>query len=390
MPVNRDAGARAAMGASPRRGLVLSFLVPALLVLGGCFRPPVVERLTLTFLPDGRVRVAVSHAIAMPVMKESDALAARLEETRRALLEGRDPWGRCFDAVKAAEETLRWEKQGGYLARHERSAVLAAPGDLREFFARTPLQAVFRKRDGTAEFAVFPAAVTRATREQKERVTRELSAWSGMVAAYLGQAVPLFEYLQRNPDRAAPCFGKLFGDLLAGEARRALPALTAGEEERLQRVEEAMGGVLSVLRVKEGEAYTPDELSRMVFSPFPSEFVVEAPAAFLEVEGFERTGERTARVPAHGLWEAYAAVRGRWLDPDPLQAYLAGSLRREEGEESGLDLAAFSAITRTAVAIPPGADEVLSVLRQALTPAEVYRIVWLVPEAGEDPSPPFE
>jgi hypothetical protein len=341
----------------------------------------VTERLSIAFLTEGPVRVTVTHAIEKPVVKEGAALDERLEEIRRALLEERDEWSRCFAAVQAAEETCRWVKRGGELTEHERSAVLESPADLREFFARTALRTAYRERDGRAEFAVFPGPALRATREQRERVAREMEAWGGAVAAYLGETAPLFAYLEAGPGRAAACFGEIFADLLPDGVRGGLPPLTPEEEERLKVVEDAMAKVLAALRVQEGEAYTLDELSRMAFNPFPAEFQVEAPSPLVQVEGFERTGEKTARVPALGLWAAYAAVRSRWLSPDPLQAWLEGSLR----EEKDFDLEGFCALPRTFAAAPPDGREVLSILERALTPPDEYCLAWMAVPAEAKP-----
>ena len=137
-----------------------------------------------------------------------------------------------------------------------------------------------------------------------------------------------------------------------------------------------MAEVLQILKVPGGEAYTLNELSHLAFNPFPAEFTVEAPSPIVEMEGFERTGERTARVPGLGLWETYTAIRNRWLEPDPLQAYLEATLR---GDETPLDLAAFCALPRRSTD-PPTAQEFREALKTALTPADVYRAVWRVPE----------
>lgn len=363
---------RAPAGASGRR-LPLAAMLLVLMGASGCFQPPVVERLSLVFLPEGGVRVAVSRRVEKPAPGPNAALEARLEETRRSLLEGRDAWSRCFEALRPEEETLRWEKRGGELARHERSALLGSPDALGEFFARTPLRVGYRERDGVAAFTVFPAAVSRATREQRERVGREMGAWSAAVAAYLGEASELYAYLGERPDRSEACFGELLVDILSERDREGRPRPDEGEEERLKPLEEAMAAVLSALRVPEGEAHTLDELAQLVYSPFPGEFTVEVPAPLGDVEGFERTGERTARIPPSGLWGAYTAVRRRWIEPDPLQAYLEGSTRKAgEGE---FDLAAFSALPRSVQDLPdPG--EVRSVLEQALSPKDLYRVAW--------------
>jgi hypothetical protein len=340
--------------------------------LAGCYEQPVVESLALAFLPEGGVRVTVNRRITPPTAGNNPALEARIEETRRALAEGWDDWGRAFAAVRPLIEQGSWEKREGGLVRHERSAVLEGPEQLREFFGRTDLRVAYRTVGGKAEFTVIPAGSTRATRAQRERIERELEAWSGAVAAYLAQARPVFAYLGDHPERARTCFGQVFSECLTEEERAALSEPAPEEEPLLKAMMESMTAVLEVLKVPAGEAYTLNELSQLAFNPFPAGFIVEAPAPITEVEGFERTGERTARVPGLGLWEAYAGSRAKWLDPDPLQAYLEAILR-EDG--TPFDLEAFCARPRRA-AEPPGAQEVQATLVKALIPAGIYRIAW--------------
>lgn len=347
-------------------------LVAFLAGLAGCYEQPVVESLVLAFIPEGGVRVVVTHRITPPSTHNNPALEARIEETRRALVEGRDDWGRAFSAVRPLVEQGSWEKREGGLVRHERSAVLEGPEQLREFFGRTDLRVAFRTGEGNAEFTVFPAGSTRATRTQRERIDQELEAWSGTVAAYLARSHSLFVHLEDHPDRARTCFGQIFSDCLTEEERAALPEPTPEEEPLLKTMVESMTAVLEVLKVPAGEAFTLNELSQLAFNPFPAGFIVEAPTPITEVEGFERTGERTVRVPGLGLWEAYAGSRGKWLGPDPLQAYLELVLREDE---TSFDLEGFCALPRHS-AEPPEAQQVRATLEKALTPADSYRIAW--------------
>jgi hypothetical protein len=328
----------------------------------------------------------VTLRITPPAAGDNPALEARIEETRRALAEGWDGWGRAFAAVRPLLEQGSWEKREGGLVRHERSALLEGPEQLREFFSRSDLRVAYRVAGGIAELSILPATATRATRSQREHVEAELEAWSATVASYLAEARPVFAYLAEQPDRARACFGQIFSDRLAEAERSALPEPTPEEEPLLKSMMESMTPVLEVLRVPAGEAYTPNELSQLVFNPFPAGFTVEAPAPIVDMEGFERTGERTARVPGLGLWEAYAGSRGRWIAPDPLQAYLESILREDE---TPFDLDAFCALPRRA-AEPPAAQEVRGALMKALTPAGVYRLSWTVPreEGGAGAVPP--
>jgi hypothetical protein len=142
-----------------------------------------------------------------------------------------------------------------------------------------------------------------------------------------------------------------------------------------------MEEVFGVLLVPSGDELSLDELSHLVYDPFPARLSVRLPAAPEEVEGFARDAEGELTVPGLGLWPALRALEGRWLSPDPVLLYVE---RRGKSEEAPLDLAAFLARERRAMP-PPSAAEVRLAIEERLQPASLYRAVWTVLPGEDDP-----
>lgn len=113
----------------PRR---LSFAL-ALLLLAGCFDPPVKESVRLRFFPNGAV--AVTDTVELDLLKEGEnnpALERRMSDLRRELLDGLDPWARRFASVEPVAERLSWEKRFG-VYRAVWQALPPAEADEEEF-----------------------------------------------------------------------------------------------------------------------------------------------------------------------------------------------------------------------------------------------------------------
>lgn len=363
------------------RRLRLPVLALALL-LSGCFEEPVVERLTLRFGAGGGVTVEVETRLSVEELRKSDpssSLGRRLRETERALLAGDDDWSRRFAALSPERESYRWEKEDGLLARAERQAQIADPSRLERLFADTPVLAIYSAEEGRAELGLYPGGPGgRANRRELRRMEEGLEAWSETLAAYLEAAEELYRSLERSPERARPVFTALFGDLLDGEE----PELSDEEEVQVAVLEEAMQAVLGVLVVEGGEAHTLNELSHLVYDPFPAALTVEVPGEILEVEGFVADeGESVLKVPGLGLWAALAALEGWWLAPDPALAY--ARLIQDSDEEIRAGVAAFAAAPRH-VEPAPDPTEVRAVLDELLRPQPSYRVVW---RRGEGSTP---
>jgi len=346
-----------------------------LLFLSSCFDPPVREDLKLRFLPNGAV-VATSTVRITDPDDSNPALARRLAEIRRDLLEGTDAWSARFSAAEAAAERFSWEKRLGSLRSATRSAVFAEPKALESFFRDTAVSATYSidPERGVAELAIVPGVSTRATRRQLEDTERTIEDWSAAIAEYLEAGRSLYAYLEGHPDRARACMGTLFAERLNEEQAKGLEELTPEEEKRVGRLDEAMRGVLKVLAVPSGGAYSPDEVSHLVYDPFPARLTVKLPGAPLEIEGFLPGKDGAFTVPSPGLWEALRSLEGRWLSPDPVLFYVESAQR--EGNDK-VDLDAFLAKPRRAASLP-SAKEVRSAIEARLKPAPLYRASWKV------------
>ncbi len=362
------------------RSLLRTGILTLLLGLAACFEPPVLETLDLRFLRDGSFVVTSTVELSKLDQPTNPALVRRLTRVRQELEEGSDAWGQRFAALDPAAERFTWEKQLGEIRRGTRSAVAGEPAGLRAFFGDTSLDVSYDIRDGVAELTIAPGAPARATRRQREEVERTLDAWSGHVSTYLKEAGALWSYLDDRPDRTRPCLGALFEDLLATEVREGLAPLTETERERIDHLQESMREVMEVLGVPEGADHSPDELSHLVYDPFPARLTVRLPGPPLEKpEGFAvEDGGKALVAAGPGLWEALRSLEGRWLTPDPVLFYVE---RGGPGQEEPLNLDALVALSRRA-GPAPSADEVRAVLEERLRPAPLYRVTFAVePEA---------
>lgn len=349
----------------------------ACLALASCFDPPVRESLLLRFLPNGAV-VATSKVEIADLTETNQALKRRLEEVRRAILEGSDEWGARFAAAEPAAERFSWEKRLGEVRAGSRSAVIDEPRRLAAVFGDTSVFVTYEvdKERGLAELTLSPGPAARATRRQREELERRMDGWTAALAEYIAAAGEVYAYLEERPERARACFGTLFAERLPDSEIEALEELTAEEEETVGRLDEATRAVLEVLVVPSGEAYSPDEVSHLVYDPFPARLTVKLPAPPLSVEGFARSAQGVLAVPDLGLWEALKSLEGRWLLPDPVLFYVAGD--GDGGDEVDLDL--FLGQSRQAVPahLLPTADEVKAAIEERLRPAPVYRASWKV------------
>ncbi|HEV8583091.1 MAG TPA: hypothetical protein VGX68_28830 [Thermoanaerobaculia bacterium] len=355
------------------------------LAFASCFESPVREELLLRFLPNGAVVATSRVEIFADQDSKNPALARRLAETRRTLLEGTDAWGARFAAANPAAERFGWEKRLGDLRVGTRSAVIGEPEGLAALFGDTSIGATYRidADRGVAELMLTPGASTRATRRQREEMKRTLGTWSAALAEYLEAGGALYAYLERQPDRARTCFGMLFVDMMDEEEMKGLDEPRDEEEAMIKRLNDAMRQVTDVLLVPEGAEFSADEVSHLVYDPFPARLAVKLPGRSLEMEGFQTGEDGTLSVSGLGLWEALRSLEGRWLSPDPVLFYVAAS---RQGEAK-IDLDAFVAKPRNAA--PPdcssSAEEVREAIVARLRPAPIYRVSWQVRPDDETP-----
>jgi hypothetical protein len=256
-------------------------LALALLLLAGCFDPPVKESVRLRFFPNGAV--AVTDTVELDLLKDGEnnpALERRMSDLRRELLDGLDPWARRFASVEPVAERLSWEKRFGSLASARRSVLIAEPEALRDLFGDTSVSASYSiAEDGTAELTLVPGVPAQATRRQRKDMERAVGEWSGQVAEYLAATGDLYAWLEDNPGRVRPCFRELFSELVVVEETEEIEEeLSAEEQKRVQRVGDAMEKVFDVLLIPKGQDRSLDELSHLVYDPFPAPLSIQLPA----------------------------------------------------------------------------------------------------------------
>lgn len=369
----------------PRSRPTLAPLAVALLLVS-CFDPAIRETLYLDFAPNGFVRITAEVQLAGVEAETNAAVKSRLFDVERAVLEGTDPWAARFADLEPAAERFGWEKRLGQVRSARRAAIVTEPEALARFFDRTDVSASYRidADRGLAELTLAPGSSSRAGRRERRAVEVALGGWPEEVAAYLREAADLYAYLDEHPDRDLACLGEVYGDLLDETEKAGLPALTSDEEERLDRLGDRVAQVWGVLTVDSDEEMSLDELSRLVFDPFPAHLEVSLSADPAEVEGFSELGEGRLEVPQLGLWAAFERLAGRWVQPDPALIYVR---HHRQAEAQPVPLASLVELRRswaTEAELPSSAD-LRDALAAELTPASLYRVVWLVKPEAEPP-----
>lgn len=144
-----------------------------------------------------------------------------------------------------------------------------------------------------------------------------------------------------------------------------------------------MGEVLSVLLIPSGQDRSIDELSHLVYDPFPAPLSIQLPGEPLEVEGFEPSGseDRVWTVDNPGLWAALQSLEGRWVSPDPVMIYV----EHKGPNAKGLDLSALLDTPRRVNRPVPNSLEVRRAIEERLKPAaSIYRVVFRTVPGSED------
>lgn len=353
------------------RSLSAGFLALISLSALSCFEEPVTETLRIEFRPEDRVALTVTVKILPDPQPANPLLLARVEEVRNAILSERDEWSRRFAGVPLESERFTWQKSGRKLENAEHSGVIES-GDLQRFLSDTTLITFLTHGFDWDELAIHAGASRRASSRQRAEVNSYLDRWSSDLVTYFAAVRDLYSYLAAEPHRAEACLGALVSDVLTEEAKKALPEVSKREAELLEPIAGAMTALESVLGTQEGTAYSINELSYLVYDPFPARFVVHVPGKVLEVEGFE-SSKNDLKVRRLGLWDALESLEGRWISPDPFTARIRSF--REEGSPR-LDLAAFASRERRAGTVPAAA-EIRAAIEERLRPPPVHRVRWL-------------
>lgn len=348
-------------------------LVFVLILLAGCFDPPVKETLSLRFYPNGMT--SVSNRVELDLLAgdgKNAALTRRMNELRRELLSGLDPWTQRFEEIRPVAERFAWEKRVGLLYAARRSVLIEDHGALRDLFSHTALSVFYTvAENGRAELLILPGVPSQATRGERRAVERKLDEWSGHVAEYLAATGDLYAWLEEHPNRARPCLAQLFSDLIEESDQRM--EVTRDERRMIDRVQAAMEKVLDVLVIPQGNDRSMDELSHLVYDPFPAPLTVQLPGKPLEVEGFVPSGDEDVwTVDNPGFWTALQSLEGEWVSPGLVQIYA------QTGPQTRtLDLGALLRLPRTYADPLPDHQEVKAALVERLKPsASTYRAVW--------------
>jgi hypothetical protein len=355
-----------------RRTLPSITLLALTLFTLSCFEQPVTESMEIRFLPGAAALVRVTVRLTNPdQFEDSPPARERIEQTRRDILEARDPWTLRLMSLEPVSERTTWDREAGSLVRADHRVLLEDAQTLKRFFSDTLLRATITPREKETEFTLTPGPGSRASRQQQEALKREMEKWTSAVARYLEAGERLYAYLGQRPDRAEACFASVFKETLSDEAKEKYEQPSAEDNAVLEPFNKAMEEVLNLFAVPSDSAFSPEELSRLVYDPFPASLVVRVPGPVLEVEGFQDGGSEILRAPALSLWDAFTRIQDRWLTPNPVVIYY----EHLAGGKKPLDLEDFLGCPRSARRAPsPG--QVLHELEEGLKPAAVYRVRW--------------
>jgi hypothetical protein len=345
------------------------------LPLLGCYEEPIRDHLHLAFGPGPVVIVTAVRDVAAPeTAGDNTAVEDRMDEARAGLDRGWDRWSRSFAELDAIAERSTIERHDGEARRGVHSALLEEFRPLQRLLGLEGLTADLAAIAGVRELQLVPTGAGQATRQQREHVDRELDTWATAVAAYLEAATALYAYLDRAPERAIPCFAHVFDDHTDASG-----PLTEPEEKLVLAVKNATEQVADVLLIETGDAFSLNELSRLVFDSFQGRLTVAVDGPILEIEGFIDRGAFVERPPVD-LWRALESIAGRWLVPDLVTAMVQPG---PESAQPGIDSTSFAAAPRR-WSPAPDAWTVESELRSRLRAADFYRVRWRAAPVPDD------
>ena len=350
--------------------LILLLCLPLL----GCFEEPVREHLHLTLRGGGPVIITVVQEVTPSGRTGNNpVLDDRLEESRDTIDHSLDPWSQRFALLEPMAEHISVERVDGELRRSVHSAVLPSFDEVLQMVEADGLTGSLTVVDGKAQLELFPTGGSRATYTQRQDADRLLGEWSAMLAVYFETVADLYAYLDDQPDRAVPCFAHIFDKQ---EGLGITGPLEPVEEKLVVRVEDAMEEVAFALMVPSGQAFSLNELTRLVYDPFPARLTIAVEGQVLEAEGFSAGADFFERPPVDA-WTALRSLEGRWISPDLVTAAAAPA---PDDRQPDPDVLAIASIPRRYFP-PPDAAEVESAIVAGLVPEEMLRLVWRPPDA---------
>jgi hypothetical protein len=373
-----------------RTAMVSTFALAAL--VGGCFEPPVAERMLLEFRSDGAARATLMIDLGRAEDFESPAVRKRIATAERELLEGTDPWLARFAGLTQGTDGTGFQRARGVLREFRRWAELDDPAGFSSLFADDPVDFQYSLNGDRATLEISPSGASRATRKERQRVEGEVAEWSAAFARYLDRVFALERLLEDHPENRKSCWQRVFevkGDG-EGELEAAGSELPPADEALAAAVSDSLGELLGAFEIDAREGYSLDERVRKVFHPLAAQLLVTLPTAATEVEGFlapepeeAAEDEHPYAFPERSLLTALDALEARWLSVGPARAML-DHLRTNP--DSPMDIERF--VTGPVIqerATPPGAtdvaDPLLEPLLELLRPEGAYRLVWHIPNA---------
>lgn len=358
-----------------RIALILMLCLPLL----GCFEDPIREHVHLSLRGSGPAIITVVQEVADPEVARNNAeLTDRMEETRITIESSLDPWSRRFALQQPLAEHQSIQRVEGKLRRSVHSAVLASFDSVVEMVAADGLTGNLVVAGGVAEVSFFPTGGSRATYTQRQEAERLLVEWSDALAEYFESVIDLYSYLEGRSDRAVPCFAHIF-DTHNGVA--ASGPLELEEEELVLRVKDALDSVVLALVMPDGESFSMNELTRLVYDPFPARLTMSVDGQALQSEGWITHSGFFER-PAVDAWNALLSLDGRWLSPDLVTAMASPAPEDQQPEPDPVEFASRPRY----VAAAPTSSEVESALLSGLVPASELTLRWR-PLATDDDDP---
>lgn len=341
-----------------------------------CFEEPVREHLHL-HLASGAIVVVWTIDIEGPeAARGNSEVARRMDASREQLERGLTPASGWFARVTADADRTTIERVEGLIRRGRWTAVFTKPREIENLLAEIGLTALVNSDaiDGTAELYLEPSAAVRATRGQRQLADQQLAEWSTAVSEYISAGIQLYAYLERRPERAAACFENLFAD--DEHVSEVWPL--SGEEERLvEAVSDGVDDVAAVLVPLDDQAYSPNELSRLVYDPFPARLTVSASGDVVTSEGLVEVAGGLERPPT-SLWHALRGLEGMWLAPDIVTEMVAPGPKEAQPDP---DPSAFAARTRSYGAAPTRFD-IEDEIRSRLSVVVPISVRWQGPAPG--------
>ena len=350
-------------------------------ISAGCFEDRVEEVLTIGLDENGGA--AFHYAVSLhDTDMHGDRAKERVQEFQRTLADGTASWIRAFKGTRSAAligSELRKDEGvvTGFTAWSRTTDVeLALPALLLD----TPIRAQIDREPGSIGVTLFPGPALRGTRSQRRRMDAVINAWSEAISKYVETVAVLWDHIEANPARRSAVLAGMFTEL-GLDPEHEEPSLSAREKTIIERYEKAETTVAEVFDTPKDTAYSAQELSRLVYDPYPvhmlltltdtsSRAIVRKP---ILVEGLEPHGEFAWQIPRTSLWDTFCRLEGQWISPDPLLAKVVFTLDAKDKEYFEVD--SFSR-QEFAVLQVPTTESVKREILNGLRPPNISQITW--------------